>query len=67
MIRYVIEKQINNDYAHGVMILTEKNGSPKTFASKDKAFEWLVNNDEDIRDIPLIHIPYYYNIRPHII
>lgn len=60
MIRYIIEKVICNDYAHGVMTLTE-NDKPKTFTSKELAAKYL----SDL-NIPKKDIAEFYNIKPFI-
>lgn len=62
MIGYIIEKSICNDYAHGVMTLTEEDGKPKTFTSEDSAMEHLKS-----LKIPAKEIAEFYNIRPCIV
>ena len=66
MIRYIIEKNIIHEYATGVAVLMDGD-NPKTFDSYEEAVCWLVNNDENIRDIPFFKIADYYNIKKCII
>lgn len=67
MVRYIIEKIINNGYAHGVQVLIDENGEPKIFTSEDEARKWLVNNDEEYNNIPITQLINHYKIKPHII
>lgn len=59
MIRYIIEKSIDNDYAYGTMTLMD-NDKPKTFSSETEAQKWLKDN------IPTNLIG-HYNIKPYVI
>lgn len=62
MIRYIIEKTICNDYAHGFITLTEKDGQPKVFCSKELAIEYLESLKISSKEIAEL-----YNIKPYVI
>jgi hypothetical protein len=50
MIRYIIEKTVNNGYAHGVQVLTDNSGNPRGFTSETEAKQWLIDNDKESID-----------------
>jgi hypothetical protein len=66
LIRYIVEKVIQNEYGQGTMTLMEED-RPKTFVSKEAACKWLIKNDEEFNRIPIIHLIDYYNIKPYVI
>ena len=66
MIRYIVQKNINNDYCYGYVTLMEQN-NPKTFISYKSAFDWLVKNDKDFVNLPLMEVARIYNIKPYIV
>ena len=67
MIKYIVEKNIEDSYAHGVKTLVNENGNIKTFISEEEAIQWLIHNDEEFCSIPVIKIRDYYNIKPYVI
>ena len=66
MIRYIIEKNITNEYATGTAILMDGD-EPKTFVSESEAIKWLMDNDEDFRHTPISQLTNFYNIKPYVI
>lgn len=62
MIKYIIEKIICDDYAHGCMVLTDENGNPMTFTTEDEANNYLCT-----LKISAGNITEFYNIKPCII
>ena len=66
MIRYIIERNILDEHGSGVVTLTE-NGRPRTFVSESDALQWLMENDEDFCNIPIIKLIDYYNIKPYVV
>ena len=66
MIRYIIEKNVINDYATGATTLMGDD-KPKTFVSPDEAMEWLIKNEKGFCDIPIMQIASHYNIKPYVI
>lgn len=67
MIRYIIEKTVNNGYAYGVQVLTDEDGRPKTFTSEKEARQWLIDNNENYNNIPITQLIDHYAIKPYII
>lgn len=41
--------------------------NPKTFISYKSAFDWLVKNDKDFVNLPLMEVAKIYNIKPYIV
>ena len=66
MLRYIIQKNVNNDYCHGYVTIME-HGKPKTFMSKQLAYDWLMKNDKDFATIPLKELAKFYVIKPYIV
>ena len=67
MIRYIIQKYINEDYCHGYITIMETQDKPKTFISHESAFQWLIDNDKDFANLPLMEAAKIYDIKPHIV
>lgn len=65
LIRYIIEKFINNEhgYGHGYSVLMDGN-RPRTFISNKAAFNWLIENNPELKPK---HLNIYYNIKECII
>lgn len=63
LIRYVIEKYINDTFCHGKVLLTNKDGRPVTFSTEESAKEWLIKN----MNISADKVADYYNIKPHVV
>ena len=67
MIRYIIQKHINADYCYGYITIMESQDKPKTFVSYDSALQWLIDNDEDFVNLPIIEVVKIYDIKPYIV
>lgn len=61
MVRYIVEKIICDNYAHGYMTLMEDN-KPKTFISKKAANDYLTSLKISAKEIAEV-----YNIKPYVI
>ena len=47
--------------------MCEEKNRPRTFASEQEAFDWLLENDKDFANIPKEDIPKVYNIKPYVV
>ena len=45
----------------------ESQDKPKTFVSYDSALQWLIDNDEDFVNLPIIEVAKIYDIKPYIV
>ena len=45
----------------------ESQDKPKTFVSYDSAFQWLIDNDKDFVNLPIIEVAKIYDIKPYIV
>lgn len=66
MIRYIIEKTVNDAYVSGVVTVMDGD-KPRTFTSPKEAINWLMDNDEEYRSLPIVHLVNHYNIKPYVI
>jgi len=62
LVRYIIEKTICDDYAHGHFTLMGDNGKPKTFTTESEAMNFLKDSGVSEQEIAKL-----YNIKPYVI
>lgn len=62
MVRYIVEKYVCNDYAHGHFLLMNDDGKPKVFITESEALDFLRGLGLSIDEIHEL-----YNIKPYVI